>query len=83
MTPFSLLSTDSLHFRTKKKESPTKNKTSGFVDVLGEPVPELKGHMKKCMFKVIVEGDRAMLINRREILSQFWVRFRTSRAWWA
>lgn len=57
VTPFSLLSSDSLHFRTKVKEGPGKNKLNSFVDVLGERVPELKGHMKKCMFKVIVEGN--------------------------
>lgn len=70
MTPFTLRSTDSWHFLQNQGRRKPQEKWNGFVDVLGEPVPKLKGHMKKCMFKIIVEGDRAMLIRRRrEMLS--------------
>lgn len=65
VTPFCLSSTNGLHLlQNQGKRNPRKN-WNAFVVVFGEPLPKLKGHMKKCMFKIIVEGGWAMLINRR------------------
>lgn len=70
VTPFRLPSTDSLHFFQNQGKRKTQEKRNGFVDVFGEPVPKPKGHLKKCMFKIIMEGGQAMMISRRgEMLS--------------